>query len=246
MRRTARLAVSESSAIVPGVLKACADRTGTRGSYCAVLMVGNPSGTPFTATARSQCRRLPPMKSAGCNRGSAPWSARRRGQGGTGSAPVRRRRCGTKFLRQTFHEFAAHSVQKSEWARTFYELKRQNHMDHHAAVRALAYKGQRILFRCWKDRTPYDEQIYLNSLQRRHSPVATQLQWKTVGGFQSSSRKMLDGIAQMTLLAAFPIRTGERESGRSGWLAVPGSAPPFRLPLPTAERWRWQPRGPRA
>ena len=34
------------------------------------------------------------MKSAGCNRGNAPWSARRRGQEGIESAPVRRRRHG--------------------------------------------------------------------------------------------------------------------------------------------------------
>ena len=29
----------------------------------------------------------------------------------------------------------------------------------------------RILYRCWKDRTPYDEQVYLRSLQRHHSPL---------------------------------------------------------------------------
>src|SRR6516225_2247257 len=34
------------------------------------------------------------MKSAGCSRGNAPWSARRRGQEGIESAPVRRRQHG--------------------------------------------------------------------------------------------------------------------------------------------------------
>lgn len=38
---------------------------------------------------------------------------------------------------------------------------------HHAAVRALAFRWIRILFRCWKDRTPYDEARYLEVLQRR-------------------------------------------------------------------------------
>ena len=35
------------------------------------------------------------------------------------------------------------------------------------AVRALAFKWIRILFRCWKDRTPYDEARYVRCLQQR-------------------------------------------------------------------------------
>lgn len=39
------------------------------------------------------------------------------------------------------------------------------------AVRALAFKWIRILYRCWQDRIPYDETTYLNALQRRGSPL---------------------------------------------------------------------------
>ena len=42
---------------------------------------------------------------------------------------------------------------------------------HHAALRALAFKWIRILFRCWKNRTLYDESIYLPSLRKRHAPL---------------------------------------------------------------------------
>ena len=49
------------------------------------------------------------------------------------------------------------------------------YVPHHAAVRALAFKWIRILFRCWKDRKPYDEQIYLASLRRHGSPLAAAL-----------------------------------------------------------------------
>jgi hypothetical protein len=35
----------------------------------------------------------------------------------------------------------------------------------------LAYKWIRILYRCWKDGVPYDEQVYLKSLQRHRSPL---------------------------------------------------------------------------
>ena len=76
-----------------------------------------------------------------------------------------------KFLRQTFHEFANASRQQSLWARAYYAQQRPRGADHHAAVRSLAYKWIRILYRCWKDRTPYDERVYLKSLQRRRSSL---------------------------------------------------------------------------
>ena len=76
-----------------------------------------------------------------------------------------------KFLRQTFHEFADCSRKKSLWARAYYEQRRQHGASHHAAVRALAYKWIRVLYRCWKTRTPYDETVYLQALRRRQSPL---------------------------------------------------------------------------
>jgi transposase len=85
-----------------------------------------------------------------------------------------RRGC-PRFIRQTFHEFATHSLARCSWARAYYQLQRDRGKQHHAAVRALAYKWMRILFRCWKNRTPYDEQIYLRSLQRRGSPLVAML-----------------------------------------------------------------------
>jgi hypothetical protein len=99
-----------------------------------------------------------------------------------------------KFLRQTFHEFASHSIGQSQWAKAYYEhLRHDEKKDHHAAVRSLAYKWIRIIFRCWKDRKPYDEQVYQNTLRRRHSLVAdilggaTGVKWKPVAGFQKLS-----------------------------------------------------------
>lgn len=99
-----------------------------------------------------------------------------------------------KFLRQTFHEFASHSIGQSQWAKAYYEhLRNDEKKDHHAAVRSLAYKWIRIIFRCWKDGKPYDEQVYQNSLRRRRSLLAGILGgangvvWKPVAGFQKPS-----------------------------------------------------------
>jgi transposase len=77
-----------------------------------------------------------------------------------------------KFVKQTFHEFADQSIRFSKWARAYYDQQRARGNDHHAALRALAYKWIRILFRCWKERRPYDEDTYIDALRRRGSPLA--------------------------------------------------------------------------
>jgi transposase len=81
----------------------------------------------------------------------------------------------SKFLRQTFHEFAGQSILYSDWARASYDQLRKRGKSHHAALRALAFKWIRIIFRCWKTRTPYDGTVYCNSLRRRRSPLADAL-----------------------------------------------------------------------
>ena len=62
----------------------------------------------------------------------------------------------TKFLKQTFHEYAGLSIAKSKWAAAYYKIMRDRGNDPQMAKRALAYKWQRIIFRCWKDKVPYD------------------------------------------------------------------------------------------
>lgn len=76
-----------------------------------------------------------------------------------------------RFLRQTFHEWAAHSIGFCAWAAAYYRLQRERGKDHHAAVRALAFKWIRIAFRCWKDGVPYDDAHYVQSLRRRGAPL---------------------------------------------------------------------------
>jgi transposase len=77
-----------------------------------------------------------------------------------------------KFLRQTFHEFAEASIPHCSWARAFYRAQRERGAGHHAAIRALAFRWIRILFRCWQQETTYDEHTYAQALQRKASPLA--------------------------------------------------------------------------
>jgi transposase len=82
---------------------------------------------------------------------------------------VHRRWACPKFVRQSFHEFAGQSILQSVWARAFYDQLRQRGKGHHAAVRSLAYRWIRIIFRCWQMRVPYCEETYCRALQRRQS-----------------------------------------------------------------------------
>lgn len=91
------------------------------------------------------------------------------------SCIVHRRWACPKFVRQTFHEFAGHSIGFSDWARAYYQQQRQRGKKHHAAVRALAFKWIRILYRCWKTRTPYNKGAYLKALRDKQSPLAGSL-----------------------------------------------------------------------
>ena len=76
-----------------------------------------------------------------------------------------------KFVRQSFHEFAACSIRFCIWAHCYYQSQRDSNKEHHAAVRALGFKWQRIMFRCWQNHTPYDEAQYIESLKRSDSKL---------------------------------------------------------------------------
>ena len=78
-----------------------------------------------------------------------------------------------KFVRQTVQEWAQHSIGQCDWARQYYQVQRARGKSHHTAVRALAFKWLRILFRCWQDRQPYQEHIYQQAVARHASRNAT-------------------------------------------------------------------------
>lgn len=80
------------------------------------------------------------------------------------------------FLRQTFVEWAGQTINKSFWAGAYYRQQRAKGNSYQAAVRALAYKWIRILYRCWQTRMPYDESTYLNALRKRGSPLLKTLE----------------------------------------------------------------------
>lgn len=99
----------------------------------------------------------------------------------SGTAPVTRRsgkahvvqwryRCPT-FLRQSFVEWAALTIPRCHWAAVYYGKQRDKGNSHNQAVRALAFRWTRVLFRCWQDRTKYSENSRLKTLRKARSPL---------------------------------------------------------------------------
>lgn len=150
------------------------------------------------AALGSRRDRFPTAYQVQCYSGIAPVE-----QASGKTRVVHFRKACPKFLRQTFQEFAGQSIRYSEWAKAFYQGQLSRGVRHHAAVRALAFKWIRIIFRCWKDRQPYDEQRYLESSRRRNAllgqPVAapttakapvsvpTTAKWMKIAGFHKLS-----------------------------------------------------------
>jgi len=106
----------------------------------------------------------------------------------TGTVPVTRqsgrsktvafRRACRKPFRNTMHQFAFCCLRNSVWARAYYDAARRQGQSHAQALRNLGARWLKIIYRMWVERTPYDEQRYLDALVRRNSPLAHQLRLK--------------------------------------------------------------------
>ncbi len=84
---------------------------------------------------------------------------------------VRIRRACQAHFRDAMHMFAMTSMRDSPWARAFYDRAKQAG-DHHAlALRKLAAKWIKIIFRMWQHNSTYDERKYVDSMSRHGSPL---------------------------------------------------------------------------
>lgn len=91
-------------------------------------------------------------------------------QSGKTKVVLRRRAC-PRYLKQTFHEFADAARKWCLWSNAYYRLQRSYNMGHNAALRKLAKRWIRILFRVWQTRTPYDPQRHLQRLKETNNPL---------------------------------------------------------------------------
>ena len=109
-------------------------------------------------------QRFPTSAAISCYSGVAPVTE----QSGKSKWVHLRWSC-PKFLRQSWHEFANCSIRLCPWARACYQAYRNKNIQHHEAIRKLAFKWQRIVWRMWHDRQPYDEARYTAALAKKRT-----------------------------------------------------------------------------
>jgi transposase len=122
------------------------------------------------ASLGSERERFAQASNLQCFTGIAPVTK----QSG-GKCYIHRRYLCPKFIRQSFHEYAKESILHSRWAAAYYWQQRTRGSSHQTAVRALAYKWQRVIWKCWQTRTVYKEQIYEAALRKNGSPIVNLL-----------------------------------------------------------------------
>jgi transposase len=80
---------------------------------------------------------------------------------------VQFRRACNKHLRAATNFLADLSRDRCVWAQTYYQQKREQGKSHATALRCLAQRWLKILWKMWQTRTPYDEAFHLQN-QTRH------------------------------------------------------------------------------
>jgi transposase len=93
-----------------------------------------------------------------CFAGAAPVTY----QSGGKRRVLFRRAC-NPTLRATVHLWADCSRARSPWAQAYYQQKREQGMGHAAALRCLAMRWLKILWKMWMERKPYDADRHLRN-----------------------------------------------------------------------------------
>ena len=98
-------------------------------------------------------------------------------QSGRSRRVIIRRACNT-ILRATVHLWADRSRIKCPWAEAYYRRKREQGTCHAAALRCLAMRWLKILWKMWAERTSYDGERHLRD-QLKHGSWVIGLMPKT-------------------------------------------------------------------
>jgi transposase len=113
--------------------------------------------------------RFDTHESLQCYGGSAPVTR----QSGKNRWVSFRRACNTT-LRATLHYWADKSRGKCAWAQAYYQHKRDHGQSHAAALRCLANRWVKILWKMWQTHTLYDEALHTRN-QVQHGSWVIQL-----------------------------------------------------------------------
>ena len=102
--------------------------------------------------------RFPTAQSLQCYAGTAPVTI----QSGKLCYQQFRHACNSG-LRQAVHLWADLSRRKCVWAEAYYRAHRARGQTHATAIRCLGQRWLKILWKRWRDRTPYDEALHMRN-----------------------------------------------------------------------------------
>jgi transposase len=103
-----------------------------------------------------------------CYAGRAPVTRR----SGKSDFVVARRLAHNRYLGAAVHQWAFCSLNRSGWAREFYDSKITAGKSHHAALRALGNRWLEILWHCLTKGVLYDEDLHVANRNRALGPAA--------------------------------------------------------------------------
>ena len=83
------------------------------------------------------------------------------------------RRICNKFFRYSLRQISFASLKQQGWIRNYYNKQRVKGKGHNHALRCLANQHLRILFAMWKNKTEYDENIFLAQKARHQIKIET-------------------------------------------------------------------------
>ena len=128
--------------------------------------VGPKLGPRLLSGVGSERAEYPEAQGLQCVAGSAPVSF------ASGQMRVVKIRwhC-DRFLRHTVHLWADTSRKTCTWAQAYYLAKREKGKSHSCALRCLAQRWLKILWKMWQTRRPYDPEYHARNQQRHGSWV---------------------------------------------------------------------------
>lgn len=103
-----------------------------------------------------------------CYAGRAPVTRR----SGRSEFVVARRLAYNRYLGEAVQQWSFCSLQRSDWAREFYDTKIAAGKSHHAALRALGNRWLEVLWHCLHLGVPYNETIHTRNRDRALKPAA--------------------------------------------------------------------------
>jgi transposase len=128
--------------------------------------VGQKLGPRLLGSLGADRGQYPDVQGLQCVAGSAPVSFK--------SGQMRRVKirwhC-DRFLRHTVHLWANCSLKTCAWAAAYYKAKREAGQSHACALRCLAQRWLKILWKMWQTHTLYDPEYHARNQQRHGSWV---------------------------------------------------------------------------